>query len=330
MGYGEQPYVVFKHTDIDRSHIHIVSVCVDEKGKKISDHFEKVRSMKVCRELEEKFGLITALEKESKLDSPFFKAVDYKRGDIKSQISSVVRHISSRYQFQSLGEYNALLSLFNITAEKVEGELHGHLQRGLLYFPTDSKGKKKGNPFKASLFGKKAGLDSLEKHFGSCREKMKNFPAKEKLKEKIILTLQSTKDEKSFIKKLQNEGINAVIRKNDQGRIYGMTFIDHQSKTVWNGSRLGKECSANAFNDHWNRKLKPDEKGAEQTYKKSSSNEINIPEPLLDRFFGNKDTNIPNDLFEIIGGLLPPTHGEDYEEVDFAKKMNKKRKRKRD
>lgn len=34
MGYGEQPFIVFKHTDIDRNHIHIVSVCVDEQGKK--------------------------------------------------------------------------------------------------------------------------------------------------------------------------------------------------------------------------------------------------------------------------------------------------------
>lgn len=26
MGYGDQPFIVFKHMDIDRSHIHIVSV----------------------------------------------------------------------------------------------------------------------------------------------------------------------------------------------------------------------------------------------------------------------------------------------------------------
>ena len=49
LGYGEQPFVVFKHTDIVRTHIHIVSVCVDEEGKKISDKFEKIRSMNVFR-----------------------------------------------------------------------------------------------------------------------------------------------------------------------------------------------------------------------------------------------------------------------------------------
>ena len=64
MGYAEQPFVVFKHTDIDRAHIHIVSVCVDEEGRKISDKFEKRRSMDVCRELEKEYCLISATEKK--------------------------------------------------------------------------------------------------------------------------------------------------------------------------------------------------------------------------------------------------------------------------
>lgn len=328
MGYGEQPFVVFKHTDIDRSHIHIVSVCVDEDGKKISDKFEKVRSMKVCRKLEEQFGLISAIEKENKLKSEIFKAVDYKRGDVKSQIASVVRNITSQYQFQSLGEYNALLSLYNIAAEKVEGEMNGYLQRGLMYFPTDRNGKKTGNPFKASLFGKKAGLDSLEKHFESFKAKMKSLSERDKLKEKILLALQSSNDEKSFTKKLQKEGIDIMIRKNDVGRIYGITFIDHRSKTVWNGSRLGKECSANAFNELWNNNLKPDEKGTEQTNKKScSSNDTNFPEPILDRFFDMMDTESAKDLLEAVGGLLPSAQEEDYEEIDFEKRMRRKKKR---
>lgn len=139
MGYGEQPFVVFKHTDIDRSHIHIVSVCVDEEGKKISDKFEKMRSMNVCRELERKYGLIPATDKEHKQNDKIFRPVDYKAGDVKSQIASVVRHLPNYYQYQTLGEYNALLSLFNVTTEKVEGELQGQLRQGLLYIPLNEK-----------------------------------------------------------------------------------------------------------------------------------------------------------------------------------------------
>ncbi len=35
IGYGNQPYLIFKHEDIDRHHLHIVTVNVDENGRSI-------------------------------------------------------------------------------------------------------------------------------------------------------------------------------------------------------------------------------------------------------------------------------------------------------
>jgi hypothetical protein len=64
MGFGNQPFIVYKHEDIDRRHLHIVTVRVDENGKKISDSFEKLRSMDACREWEVKYKLHPALKKE--------------------------------------------------------------------------------------------------------------------------------------------------------------------------------------------------------------------------------------------------------------------------
>ena len=55
-----------------------------------------------------------------------------------------------------------------------------------------------------------------------------------------------------FERALEKQNISVLFRTNDEGRIYGATFIDHEQKCVFNGSRLGKEFSANVFNDLFN------------------------------------------------------------------------------
>lgn len=329
MGYGQQPFVVFKHTDLDRTHIHIVSVCVDAEGRKISDKFEKRSSMNVCREMERKYGLIPATEKKERQNNKFFHAVDYEKGDIKSQIASVVRYLPQYYKFQTLGEYNALLSLFNITTEKVEGELYVKMKKGLVYMALNEKGERVGLPFKASLFGKIAGLVELDLHLEKCNKALKDSAVKDSLKATIGIVMQSSNGEMDFKKQLAEQGISTVMRRNDTGRIYGMTFIDHNSRTVWNGSVLGKEFSANKFNDYWNHNIKAEiGEFNEVNSKLSPSNQIeDFPEEKPHHFFDFLKTEKHEDsLVEGLSTLLPEARGEDYEEVDFANKMKKKRK----
>ena len=129
---------------------------------------------------------------------------------------------------------------------------------------------------------------------------------------------------------MSEQGINVVVRRNDTGRIYGITFIDHNSKAVWNGSRLGTELSANIFNDYWNNNIKPNIKEpAVLQPKLSTSNDADLPaeEPhhLFD--FLNTTEKHEDGLIEAFGGLLPEAQGDDYEEQDFANKMKKKKKR---
>ena len=40
MGYGDQPYIVYKHSDTHNVHLHIVSICVDENGRRLDDSYE--------------------------------------------------------------------------------------------------------------------------------------------------------------------------------------------------------------------------------------------------------------------------------------------------
>ncbi|WP_313578099.1 conjugal transfer protein MobB [Chishuiella sp.] len=331
MGYGEQPFIVFKHTDTTRTHIHIVSVCIDKQGKKISDKFEKKRSMKICREIEQKFGLIPATKKDFKINNNFFKPVNYSDGDLKSQIASVVRYLPSYYKYQTFGEYNALLSLFNITAEKVEGEINGKIQKGLLYFPINENKEKIGMPFKASLFGKNAGLIGLETLFKKNKNKLKNHPSKLTLKLAISSAFKSTNNEQNFKESLAEQNINVIVRKNSENRIYGVTFIDHNSRIVYNGSQLGKEFSANIFNNYWKKNTSEmnvsDKHQQSMNYNYDDANFLNEENHHLFDFLDNiqqQETSA-----DIYIGLLPKAQNEDYEELDSVIKPNRKRKRKR-
>src|SRR5690606_36619718 len=154
------------------------STCVGIDGKKIPDDYDHPRSMAICRDLETKYNLQKATEQEQKQTSKVFKPANYKNGDIERPIASVVRHLPKYYSFPTLGSYHALLSLFNITAEEVKGERNGPPVNGLVYVALDENGNKVSNPFKASLFGKDAGVVKLQKHFEQSKEKMKTNPAR--------------------------------------------------------------------------------------------------------------------------------------------------------
>ncbi|WET03915.1 conjugal transfer protein MobB [Flavobacterium sp. YJ01] len=331
MGYGDQPFVVFKHTDTGRVHIHIVSVCVDELGRKISDKFEKRRSMEVCRTLEKQYSLISAADKKQEPRSPGFKRVDFNAGDVKSQMASVLRYLPKYYQFQTFGAYNALLSLFNISAEEVKGEYIGIPKQGIVYFALNRQGEKAGSPFKASLFGKDAGLAQLESQCYQNRIKLKNSPAKESVKDRIESVMRTASNESEFSQKLIQEGINIVVRRNAAGRIYGITFIDHKSRSVWNGSELAKNLSANSFNDWWNNNKKP-----ENPVHKSSVSEKDVimkpktgQSPEMFDLLRNENMShaYEQNSFDVLGGLLPQAQAEDYEEQAFEKRMKRKVKR---
>ena len=138
MGYGNQPYIIYRHEDIGRPHIHIVSLRIDEQGKKIKDYKEWQRSTAVCRELERKYHLLPA-EKMERRESLPLTAVDYRKGDIKHQIANVVKPVMQGYKFQSVKEFKALLGLFHVTVEEAHKTIKGKTYHGLVYAATDEK-----------------------------------------------------------------------------------------------------------------------------------------------------------------------------------------------
>lgn len=327
MGYGNQPYIVYKHEDLDRKHIHIVSVNVDENGKKIDDSNNFYQSKKITRELEKIYNLHTAEKKKQSENLPHPKRVDYQSGNIKKQIANTTKALIKSYRFQSVNEYRALLSLYGISVEEVKGEKNGRKYNGLVYSALDNKGEKVGNPIKASAIGKSVGYDALQSRLEHSEKYMKEHKVFASPRIVLKSVIDNYTDKQSFINDLAKNGISAVFRENTEGRIYGSTFIDHQSKCVFNGSKMGKEFSANIFNE-----LFKDEPQSKQQTVLDQINSSDKDSSWQDNFVEN--TAYENNWEEdstIIPSLLEQ-HGTDYEAEAFAKRKemeDKKRRRMR-
>lgn len=250
LGYGTQPYMIFKHEDIERKHIHIVSLRVDSSGRKINDSNEYRRSKAITEELEQKYGLHPA-EGQKKGEDWQLTPVDSSKSNLKKQINNVVKPLLKMYRFQSVGEFRALLSLYNIGLEEVKGEVNGHSYHGILYSALDKDGEKTGTPIKSSVLGKPAGMAAIEKQMRQSGTAIKDKKLKERTRRIVSAAMKSPRTESDFRRELSAQGIDLVLRRNEDNRIYGVTFIDHRSRVVLNGSRLGKDFSANVFNEYF-------------------------------------------------------------------------------
>ena len=312
MGYGDQPYLVYKHEDIDRHHLHIVSVRVDEYGKKLNDSFEKRRSDAIRKELEQKYNLIPA-EQQKQTNSLPLKPINLKDGNIKKQVSNIVKALIKDYHFQSINEFRALLNIYGITVEEVKGEVRGKAYNGLVYSALKKKGEKTGNPFKASLIGRDVGYKALHNKVATSKQLMTDKETYARTKTIVAVLLKEKPSQKTFEKELLKNGISVVFRANEDKRIYGATFIDHQEKAVFNGSRMGKEFSANVFHQLFNGKNM--QENNETSFNKSEGfNHSSDYEQ-----FSNADS---------LGGLFTmEQHGDNYEEIAFANRMKRKKKR---
>ena len=237
-GYGNQPYIIYRHEDICRPHIHIVSLRIDEQGKKINDYKEWQRSTAVCRELERKYSLLPA-ERQDQRESLPLTVVDYRKGDIKHQIANVVKPVMQGYKFQSIKEFKALLGLFHVTVEETHKTIDGKTYHGLVYIATDEKGERVGVAIKSIKIGKSVGYEALRKKFVKSKQWIFKHPVSDRTKDAIATALrQDTRQ--GFLQALETQGIAAVLYQNGAGVIYGVTYIDHASKTVFKGSLLGK------------------------------------------------------------------------------------------
>ena len=324
LGYGNQPYIVFKHSDIAREHIHIVSLRVDSRGQKINDKFEKRRSKQITDALERKFGLIPS-SKVTDREMEEVSKIDTTKGNIKEQVAETLRSVLKHYKFCSLGELNAILTAYNLTVEEIKTEFRGKKYDGLVYVPTDDKGGKVSTPINASDIGRGVGYTAVQNRMQKSKQNVK--PLIPTVRNKVLQTMRTSPNtEKELRQRLEEQGLRVVIRKNDNGRIYGITFIDDEQGVAFNGSRLGKGYAANVFNGYFfNPTNNPFLDEALYGSPSVRLEQIDKAQVLLQSM--EDGDNLVDELIEdMADGSFLPTGNDDWKEAAWQRKLRKQSK----
>jgi hypothetical protein len=253
IGFGEQPWLLYKHSDAGHPHVHLITTNIKPDGKAITLHnLAKVKSKAARLEIEKEFGLVAA---EGSKQNEVFRLkpvnaakIEYGKTETKRAIGNVLNKVIAEYQFASVPELNAVLGLYNIVADTGGEGSRIAAHEGLVFRVLDEHGEKIGTPIKASLFHSQPTLKNLKLKFADKKGKKESL--RPRLKNALDMALLSDRiDLASLQATLKKEGIDMVIRQNADMVIYGITYVDHRynQKVVFNGRDVGKAYGAKAI-----------------------------------------------------------------------------------
>ncbi|MFL9829769.1 relaxase/mobilization nuclease domain-containing protein [Flavobacterium sp. ST-87] len=248
IGFGKQPYLVYQHHDAGHPHIHIISIKIREDGSRIdTQNIGRNQSETARKTIEKSFGLTVAEGREKKQNQKLqpisMGKIEYGKTETKKAIANVLTGVLNSYRYSSVPELNAVLQQYNVYADRGSGNSRIFQKKGLVYRILDRDGKPIGIPIKASDFYNKPTLKFLEERF--VANKTNKLSDRNRIKNTIDLAFTGKGTSlPDLIKVLKKDGIHIVLRKNTEGLIYGITYVDHSTQCVFNGSTLGKQYSA--------------------------------------------------------------------------------------
>lgn len=327
LGFGKQPCLIYRHHDTEHPHIHLVTTNIEADGKRIDLHHLAIRKSEPARkEIELEFGLVRAHWKKQineRVQATSAKKIVYGTSETKKAIQNVLDVVIDKYTYTSLAELNAVLGLYNVRADSGSKNSRVNRHGGLLYRIIDDRNNAVGVPIKASLFYSRPTLSGLSVKFISNKITAQSKKARIT---NVIDKLSHGNIRNSFQdleNSLSKEGIALVKRMGDDGYFYGVTYIDHRTGGVFNGSVLGKQYSAKAMQE----RFPMDAAGKNKASLQEPAYREKTPE-LQDMIISDAGlAAIVNDISKIIDDLTKAEHSSAFLSKEFKRKK-KRRKRK--
>ena len=328
IGFGDQPYLIYYHTDTAAPHLHIVTTIIKANGQPIPTHDIGKKLCEPARiKVEERFGLIKAKGRrkanlmESETSQARVRRLKYGTDETYSTIAKTVEAITKNYVFTTMGEFNAILKQFNVFAETGHSGTKTAVNNGLYYRALDDNGKPKGVPIKASQLPGKPTLKYLEGRFQANRRLKEENVKSIRIRVGWVLK-QRPKNLAAFEDLLERDQLKIVLWRNDEGLAYGITFFDQRTKTAVNGRELGREMSIAGIQKSLDAGTATVAKVGRQDHPDQLSHHLVISSP-------GSITSFHRDMLlsELLELWLLPVQAEERIPYEFtAKKKRKKRK----
>ncbi len=224
LGYGQQPYLLYRHEDTGRVHYHIVSTRVAQNGYKIKDRQEYKRSQKAMRELSSKYHFTIGRKNSKKqVATNPHQGFDKSKGDSLAQIENITK-LAMTYHFKRGKEYIQLMHFYGVGVKTIK--------KGFSYYGLDKNtGKRCTDYFTSKNFPT---MHEIVRHIENCRkDEVNKLKEKERVHHLTNFALDKAVSEKHFRNILHKKGISVKFKMAMDGKLVEATFIDTQSKSLF-------------------------------------------------------------------------------------------------
>jgi hypothetical protein len=275
IGFADQPWLLYQHLDAGHPHVHVVTTSIRPDGSRISNDLRSPYHLKqLCFAIEQSRGLTPAIPmpdlfgiNESLIQKEqcrMAQRATYGKKPTKTQIRDVLQYVNQNFSFTSFEAYNAVLSLYNVRADRGREDSAMRRIGGLYYRMIDSEGRKLGAPIKASAFNEPATLQKLEQKYALSQVKVQQVESR--LKIHIDYALAGHRQDyslHSFANDLRRDRVQLVIpaltqrmqrkpkavqlseKKSDDG--HSIFYVNFNSMTVTRDTDLGPRYTGAAI-----------------------------------------------------------------------------------
>jgi hypothetical protein len=231
LGYEKQPYIIYRHDDIGRTHYHVVSIRTDRQGKKIPDRQERRNCVRILTGLEQKYGFKVGNGNAEALRDLGLsgRCFDASVGHVVLQMEAIAQECLG-YRFTGVEQFQSLMREHGLEVSERNGFmcLQGLNDKGQPCTPKVDE-RSLSIPIKAVC----------DKRISECLKPDRAPVRQSEAVSRIVhACLPHAQNIEHFAAMLERKGITCSIKTDPAGKVTGVLFIDRPSRCVMNSSEI--------------------------------------------------------------------------------------------